>query len=88
MLRQTAAASDCVGALPRSSLQAAFDRGELAELPFRPPGPRTAAGVAYLKSRMLPPAAEALIKEIVAHFNGLAGGGRTSIEPLLVTGCR
>ena len=74
MLRQTAAASDCVGALPRSSLQAAFGRGELIELPFRPPGPRTAAGVAYLKNRMLPPAAEALIKEIVAHFNGLAGG--------------
>lgn len=71
MLRKTAAASDCVGALPRSSLQEAFGRGQLVELPFRPPGPRTTGGVAYLKNRMLPPAAEVLIKEIVDHFQNL-----------------
>jgi DNA-binding transcriptional LysR family regulator len=74
ILRRTAAASDCVGALPSSSLQEAFKRRELVELPFRPPAPRTAAGVAYLKNRMLPPAAEVLIKEIVAHFEGLVEG--------------
>ena len=71
ILRKTAAVSDCVGALPRSSLQEAFKNKELVELLFRPPAPRTAPGVAYLKNRMLPPAAEVLIKEIVAHFNGL-----------------
>ena len=74
MLRKTAAASDCVGALPRSSLQEAFGRRELVELPFRPPAPSTTGGVAYLKNRMLPPAAEVLIKEIVDHFQGLVGG--------------
>jgi DNA-binding transcriptional LysR family regulator len=73
ILRKTAAVSDCVGALPRSSLQEAFKNKELVELPFRPPAPRTAPGVAYLKNRMLPPAAEVLIKEIVAQFEGLVG---------------
>ena len=68
LLRKTAAASDCVGALPRSSLQEAFGRRELVELPFKPPAPQTTAGVASLKNRMLPPAAEVLIQEIVDHF--------------------
>jgi DNA-binding transcriptional LysR family regulator len=72
ILRKTAAVSYCVGALPRSSLQEAFKRRELVELPFRPPAPRTAAGVAYLKNRMLPPAAKVLIQEIVDHFEGMA----------------
>ena len=72
MLRKTATVSDCVGALPCSTLRAAFGSGELVELPFRPPGPRTTGGIAYLKNRMLPPAAEVLIKEIVDHFEGMA----------------
>jgi DNA-binding transcriptional LysR family regulator len=62
------AMSASVGALPRSSLQEAFGQRELVELPFRPPAPSTTGGVAYLKNRMLPPAAEVLIKEIVDHF--------------------
>jgi hypothetical protein len=36
-----------------------------------PPGPPIGARIAYLKKRMLPPAAEVLIKEIVDHFQGL-----------------
>jgi DNA-binding transcriptional LysR family regulator len=72
LLRKTAAASDCVGALPRSSLKEAFGRRELVELSFSPPAPSTTGGVAYLKNRMLPPAAEVLIQEIVDHFEGMA----------------
>ena len=71
VLRGAVATSQCVGALPRSSLQDAFLSGELVELPFRPPSPRTGAGIAYLKKRMLPPPAEILIKEIIDHFQGL-----------------
>jgi DNA-binding transcriptional LysR family regulator len=48
------------------------DRRELVELPFSPPAPSTTGGIAYLKNRMLPPAAEVLIKEIVDHFEGVA----------------
>ena len=51
-----------IGALPRSSLREAFGRRELVELPFRPPAPSTTCGGVYLKNRMLPPAAEVMIK--------------------------
>jgi len=68
VLRRTAASSDCIGALPQSSLKEAFRKGELVELPFNPSVPRSAAGIVYLKDRMLPPAAEVLIKDIINRF--------------------
>jgi DNA-binding transcriptional LysR family regulator len=71
ILRRTAAVSDCVGALPRSSLQESFGKKELVELPFRSSGPQTTAGIAYLKNRMLPPPAKVLIREIGDHFQGM-----------------
>jgi DNA-binding transcriptional LysR family regulator len=74
VLRRAVATSQCVGALPRSSLRDALLTGELVELPFRPPGPRTGAGIAYLKNRMLPPPAEILIKDIIDHFQRVKRG--------------
>ena len=68
VLRRTAASSDCIGALPQSSLTEAFRKGELVDLPFHPSISRTAAGIVYLKDRMLPPAAEVLIKDIINRF--------------------
>lgn len=71
VLRRTAACSDCIGALPQSSLKEAFKTGELVELPFQPSVPRSAAGIGYLKDRMLPPAAEVLIKDIINRFEAI-----------------
>jgi len=68
VLRRTAASSDCIGALPQSSLKEAFKTGELVELPFQPAIPWSATGIVYLKDRMLPPAAEVLIKDIINRF--------------------
>ena len=72
VLRRTAACSDCIGALPQSSLAEAFKNGELVELPFQPATPWSATGIVYLKDRMLPPATEVLIKDIIDRFEEIA----------------
>lgn len=71
VLRRTAASSDCIGALPQSSLKEAFKTGELVELPFQPAIPWSATGIVYLKDRMLPPAGEVLIQDIIDRFEAI-----------------
>lgn len=56
--------TDSIGGGPREVVQDDLDAGRLDELELDIPKPELFATIAYLRDRMLPPAAEALISEL------------------------